>query len=144
MALIFPERENPPTALFYAQPKSAELGLLLAGLQLTPTHRFLTHAIMLETEVPNWMCNYSFCKRPKSSSSLLSPLFTPPRWRAFLLFTCICLSDGQIRLPSQTKGVGWRVEQPSHGRGQLEVLVHFPVFYVLSSRFHVEIEIFLF
>lgn len=47
-------------------------------------------------------------KRPKSSSSLLSPLLTPPRCRASLLFPCICLSGDEIWLLSQTKGVRWR------------------------------------
>lgn len=56
---------------------------------------------------------------------------------------CVCVI-GWLWLP-EANGVRWRAEHPSHGRGQLEVLVHFLVFYVLlSSRSHVEIEIFLF
>lgn len=97
------ERENPPTALFSAQQKSAELGLLLAGLHLTPTCRFFTHAIMLEAEVPNWMCDYSFCKRgqsPPSHSSIPYSLLQDDKPRSCLSVSVCLIWLDMVALPS--------------------------------------------
>lgn len=146
MALIFLERENPPTALFWAQQKSAELGLHLAGLQLTSTCRLFTCAIMLETEAPTWLCNYSFCRRGQNPPPLSFPLYSLLQdHKASLLFICVCLSDW---LDLATLPSSWcQMENsnlPSEGDNSRCWYISLVFYVLLSSGSYVEIEIFLF
>lgn len=125
------ERESDHPQPARAQQQSAEFGLFSAASQLTPACRVFTQAITLETEVPNWMCNYSFCKRgqnPPPRTSLLCSLLQDDNKPPSHLSVSVCLSDwlDTAALPSKWCWVESRATFPR--KGPLEVLVHFPRF----------------